>query len=90
MQSRERLLTPLLKYFVLALAQGILVILEHYISITVCCKLRVMQTIKLTCLQQSGPQVWPPLWKEVKGHLGSSESGIQSPLETGVCLPGTP
>lgn len=45
--------------------------------------------VQLTSLQQSEPPVWPLLWREVKGHRGSSESGILSPWGTGAGRLGT-
>lgn len=93
MQSRERLLTPLLKWFILALAHGTLE--NDDITLRMKCavwsmSLKHQWLIRPTFHRRSGPRVLPLLWKEVKSHRGSSELGIQSPLETGVCLPGTP
>lgn len=95
-QSRDFLLTPLLKYFVLAVAQGILgnfveknlntvftgSVIQKFQNISLIC---IIINSRLTCLQQSGLPVWPLLWREQMDHPGSSESGILFLWDTGVC-----
>lgn len=99
-QSRDFLLTPLLKYFVLAIAQGILGKFVEKILNTVFTRnvsqkfqnvnmISVITNSTLTCLQQSGLPGWPLLWREQMDHPGSFESGILSPWDTGVCPLGT-
>lgn len=95
-QSRDFLLSPLLKYFVLAVAQGILkrncrMILNNVLTESVIQKndtinmICVILNSGLTCLQQSGLPVWPLLWREQMDHPGSSEFGILFPWDTEVC-----
>lgn len=102
-QSRDFLLTPLLKYFVLAVAQGILgnfvekllngIFIESVIqklqNINMTSIITIIITTRLTCLQQSGLPVWPLPWRERMDHPGSSESGILFLWDTGVCPLGT-